>query len=244
MVYMRHSIALLSCILLSIFLCTQSASQVTLDQPLSQGFYGLDSQTGPATYTFTLPETASYLFAGILVREGSVYMEVKNSSGHVYPVSGGSVVCPPCPSGQCSFQGKCPGEWTDEIASAYKCNQLIRTESGAGAGLGYGFYNNLVPPGAYISAGDKEYFLFDPSWGKSFTLSDTIKITWIDFSLSPCFKINFYEVDPNDNGPLIKTSTQNQAWTQFKRKDGYRYLGEVDATQCPNSYALTVMWPR
>jgi hypothetical protein len=106
-------------------------AQIALVQTLSNGFYGLDnqavSQGKVKSYTFSLPEKASYLFAGVLAREGDVYLEVKNSSNYVYPYSAGSSVIENAESGvytvSVSGSGKYVVFW-DYISAPYYANCL------------------------------------------------------------------------------------------------------------------------
>jgi hypothetical protein len=97
---MKAFFALLAAILLSGCLWVGGSSQtLSLGQRLptpNEGFYGLDGQAVSSEeqkfYTFNLPKNASYMFVGALAREGTVYLEVKNSSNYVYPAYGGSAV--------------------------------------------------------------------------------------------------------------------------------------------------------
>lgn len=190
---------------------------------------------------------ASWVSASTLIIDGKVVegtVTITTSSAPPPPVT--------CPTGKHwdETQAKCiddplpppvSGQWTKQIAGAYKCNQRIMNLDGSATSFGYGFYNNLNPSGAYVQAGKKVYFLLDPSWISS--LYSNFKIRWIDFIIVPGLKINIYKIDASDNGPLDGSSGSHQGYFVKSREPGIRYLLEADATQCASGFSLTVFWP-
>jgi hypothetical protein len=197
---MRMLSVFLGAVFCSIILCHTILAQTLLDQPLSGGFFGLDNQSlqgESRVYTIILPENASYLFVGVLAREGVVDLEVKNSSNYVYPYSAGSSVIENAESGiytlTVSGSGKYvvfwdyvsvpmqpqKGPWYDIMQSAYKCDQPIEIHNrfteeweSSGMGIGYAYYaytpGDLRPVPPTLNNGQTVYFLIDlDSFGES-----------------------------------------------------------------------------
>jgi hypothetical protein len=159
---MRLFTLVLSILFLSAVSLNSAGAQTSLDLPLSGGFYGLDNQSlsgGTKTYTISLLENASYLFVGVLAREGVVNLEVKNSGNGVFLGSGGSVVVEnarqgtytvtisgngkylvfwdylrkeSCIPASCSSLGKQCGHWPDGCGGNLDCGTCIPECSSAG----------------------------------------------------------------------------------------------------------------
>lgn len=132
------------------------------------------------------------------------------------------------------------GQWTSIIAGAKKCNTKLDKIGG------YGFYDRNTPGPTSVKSNGKTYFLFDPAWltTKWKIVGKRLTIMWIDMSLTPNSKTSLYEIDSLDNGRLIggpKGGTQDSF--SFIYKPGVRWLVEVDTTQCPSGYALSIKWP-
>ncbi len=133
------------------------------------------------------------------------------------------------------------GQFTAAIKEANLCNQPIMNPNGTRTSYGYGFYNQLNPPGVYIRQGSIVYFLIDSAWMSSF---GTAKVRWILYDqLLADFKMNIYAVDTSDNGKLLLATEIVSNVFSIAKKTGIRYLFEVDATSASDNFDFTIYWP-